>query len=71
MPSESVNCISCRKKMGEKQEKNYLDHRDRGWQIARNNVCEDACNWCYWYAWDNASRVSSFQNLERRVKQIK
>jgi len=54
--------------MGEKQEKNYLDHRDRGWQIARNNVCEDACNWCYWYAWDNASRVSTFQNLERREK---
>jgi len=66
MSGESVNCISCRKKMGEKQEKNYLDHRDRGWQIARNNVCEDACNWCYWYAWDNASRVSTFQNLERR-----
>ena len=54
-----ANCISCRKKMGEKQEKIYLDHRDREWQMARNHVCEDACNWCYWYAWDNHIRCES------------
>ena len=71
MPTERKNCISCRKNMGEKQEKNYLDYRNEEWQKARNHVCEDACNWCYWYAWDNASRVSPFQNLERSEKQIK
>ena len=43
MPTERKNCISCRKNMGEKQEKNYLDYRNKEWQIARNHVCEDAC----------------------------
>ena len=59
MPTERKNCISCRKNMGEKQEKNYLDYRNKEWQIARNHVCEDACNWCYWYAWDNHIRCES------------
>ena len=70
MPTERENCISCRKKMGEKQEKKYLDYRNKEWQIARSYPCEDACNWCYWYAWDNASRVSPFQNLERNANRI-
>ena len=57
------NCISCRKKMGEVSKKNYLDHKNKEWQIARSNRCEDACNWCYWYAWDNACRVDTFGML--------
>tara|TARA_B100001094_G_C17776040_1_gene597431 strand:+ start:284 stop:448 length:165 start_codon:yes stop_codon:yes gene_type:complete len=54
--------------MGEKQEKKYLDYRNKEWQIARSYPCHDACNWCYWYAWDNASRVSAFQNIERKCQ---
>lgn len=68
MPNKREKCISCRKEMGEELKKRYLDYRNSEWRIARNNACEDACNWCYWYAWDNASRVSTFQNLERRVE---
>ena len=68
MPTERENCISCRKKMGEKQEKKYLDYRNREWQVARNHIYTDACNWCYWYAWDNVSRVSPFENIERKCQ---
>lgn len=68
MPGERENCISCRKKMGEMSSKTYLDYRNSEWQIARNHIYTGACNWCYWYAWDNVSRVSPFQNLGRMTQ---
>jgi hypothetical protein len=62
MPTRG-DCISCRKRMGEVSKKNYLAYRDPEWNRARSNRCEEACNWCYWYAWDNASRVDTFGML--------
>lgn len=60
------DCISCRKEMGEESKKPHLDYKNKEWCIARSNRCEDACNWCYWYAWDNVCRVDTFEMLKSK-----
>jgi hypothetical protein len=52
-----MNCISCFKEMLPPVKHRLLLHRDDKWRISQSALCDNACNWCYWYAWDNAVRV--------------
>ena len=65
IPELSVkeNCVSCKKKLKKKSKCDYLNYQDRAWRESQNNKCEEACNWSFWYAWDNVSRCEAICSI--------
>ena len=70
IPELSVkeNCISCKKQLKKESKCEYLNYKDREWCEQKNNKCEEACNWCYWYAWDNVSRCETICETYSKMK---
>jgi len=66
MPTRK-NCISCHKEMGEKRDTPFLDYKNLEWCISQNKNEDSACNWCYWYAWDNVVRIDSLGNFKKEI----
>lgn len=65
IPELSVkeNCISCKKQLKKESDCKYLNYRDKEWCGSKNYYCKEACNWCYWYAWDNHVKCESICNI--------
>lgn len=55
-----MKCISCFKEMSPPVKHKMLLYKDTTWCSAQSAMCDNACNWCYWYAWDNVARVNIF-----------
>jgi hypothetical protein len=65
IPELSVKekCISCKKILKKESKCDYLNYKDKEWCRSKNYYCQEACNWCYWYAWDNHVRCKSICNI--------
>ena len=56
-------CISCKKTLKKELKCDYLNYTNKEWCESKNYYCQEACNWCYWYAWDNHVKCEFICNI--------